>query len=313
MSTPENVLPLHRVYDAPLADVWAAWADLAQISQWWGPRGFTITTHSKELRTGGTWRYTMHGPDGADWPNVTRYLEVVPRKRLVYDHGGTDDTPPLFRVTLEFTEVDGRTHLDFEMAFPTPELARQSAGFIRKANGESTWDRLAEHLDDQRGLRRFYIHRSFDVSVARMYDAWTRPEQMMQWTPPTGSTMAFLHADIRPGGSSRYVMSNPHFTMWGRAAYQELDAPRRLIYTQEFCDEAGNLSRHPFAPTWPATMRTTVTFSAEGPERTRVCVRWEPWNDASAEEIATFVEGRAGMTVGWTGSFDKLEGVLVGG
>jgi hypothetical protein len=32
--------------------------------------------------------------------------------------------------------------------------------------------------------------------------------------------------------------------------------------------------------------------------------------DATAEEMATFVAGRTGMTMGWTGSFDKLEAVL---
>ena len=35
----------------------------------------------------------MHGPDGTDWPNVTKYLEVEPLTKLVYDHGGSDDTP----------------------------------------------------------------------------------------------------------------------------------------------------------------------------------------------------------------------------
>ncbi len=312
MSTtvPANVLELHRTYDAPLAAVWEAWADPTQIALWWGPRGFSITTHAKDLCPGGTWRYTMHGPDGTDWPNVTHYLEVVPGEKLVYDHGATDSTPPLFRVTVVFREVEGRTHLDFEMAFATPEIARASAAHIKAANGESTWDRLAEYLDDRRGSRRFYLHRSFDVPIARIYEAWTRPEVLARWLPPTGMDMAFLDAEIRAGGSSRYVMSNPHVTMWGRAAYLTMDPPHEVIYTQEFCDEAGNLSRHPFAPTWPATMRTTVTLTEEGPERTRVRVRWEPWNEATAEEIATFVEGRAGMTQGWTGSFDKLEAVL---
>ncbi|MEZ6045243.1 MAG: SRPBCC domain-containing protein [Planctomycetaceae bacterium] len=55
--------------------------------QWWGPRGFTLTHHSKDLRPGGTWHYTMHGPDGTDYPNMTLYHEVEKYKKLVYDHG----------------------------------------------------------------------------------------------------------------------------------------------------------------------------------------------------------------------------------
>ncbi len=42
-------LRLTRLYDAPVSAVWDAWTDPAQVAQWWGPRGFTLTTHSKGL------------------------------------------------------------------------------------------------------------------------------------------------------------------------------------------------------------------------------------------------------------------------
>ena len=95
-----------RVYDAPVRAVWDAWMDPAQVGKWWGPRGFTLTTASKDVRPGGHWRYMMHGPDGTDYPNLTTYYEVEPYARLVYDHGGSDDRPPMFRVTATFTEVN---------------------------------------------------------------------------------------------------------------------------------------------------------------------------------------------------------------
>src|SRR5215475_11450502 len=101
-----------RVLDAPVEAVWDAWTDPKQVAQWWGPRGFTLTTHSKDLRAGGTWSYTMHGPDGVDYPNETRYLEVEKYSRLVYDHGGYRDQPPMFRVTVLFTEVKGKTKME---------------------------------------------------------------------------------------------------------------------------------------------------------------------------------------------------------
>jgi hypothetical protein len=44
--------------------------------------------------------------------------------------------------------------------------------------------------------------------------------------------------------------------------------------------------------------------------RTRVTVRWEPGESATAEEIAVFAGARDGMTAGWTGSFDKLDAVI---
>src|ERR1700756_4007185 len=116
-----NELKLTRVYDAPVKAVWDAWTDPKQAAHWWGPRGFTITTHSKDLKPGGTWVYTMHGPDGTDWPNKTVYHEVEKHSRLVYDHGGSDDRPAMFRVTVQFTEVKGKTKMDMTMTHATPE------------------------------------------------------------------------------------------------------------------------------------------------------------------------------------------------
>src|SRR5436190_8040544 len=104
-----NEINIIRIYDAPVQAVWDAWTDPAQTAQWWGPRGFTLTTHSKDLRVGGAWVYTMHGPDGVDYPNTTKYLEVEPRAKLVYDHGGHADRPPMFRVTVLFADIKGRT------------------------------------------------------------------------------------------------------------------------------------------------------------------------------------------------------------
>jgi uncharacterized protein YndB with AHSA1/START domain len=57
-------------------------------------------------------------------------------------------------------------------------------------------------------------------------------------------------------------------------------------------------------------MLTNVELTAEGPGQTRVTVTWEPYGDATPEEIETFVKAKGGMTLGWTGSFDKLEDYL---
>lgn len=69
--------------NAPVKMVWDAWVDPKQVTQWWGPRGLTLTSHSKDVRTGGHWNYTMHGPDGVDYPNKTKYLEVEKYSRMV--------------------------------------------------------------------------------------------------------------------------------------------------------------------------------------------------------------------------------------
>ncbi len=305
-------ITLTRVYDAPLQSVWDAWTIPEEVAQWWGPRGFTISHHSHDLRTGGHWHYTMHGPDGTDYENTTQYLEVMPMQRLVYDHGGHRDRPPLFRVTALFTERHGRTHLDMSMAFATPEVAQEMRGFIKKAGGEGTWDRLAEYLGKRRaGKELFFIARSFDANIERIYALWTDPALLTQWLPPTGATMRFIRAEPRVGGSSFYAMTFADgATLYGLLNYLALEKPNRIVYTQQFCDDQERVRRPPFFTDWPETMHAIVELAAEEPERTRVTVRWEPADGATPSDIAEFARQRGSMTGGWTGSFDKLEALL---
>ncbi|MES3033849.1 MAG: SRPBCC domain-containing protein [Gemmatimonadota bacterium] len=309
----ENEIRILRIYDAPVALVWDAWTDLAQVAQWWGPRGFTITTHSKDLRVGGSWEYTMHGPDGTDWPNFTRYHEVVPQQRLVYDHGASSaDAAPMFRVTASFRDLGGKTELDMRMALPTVEAAQQARVFIKAAGGNSTWDRLAEYIEKEVSQREvFVIARTFDAPVTTVFDMWTTPDRVAAWLPPAGFTMTFRHADITPGGSADFAMANGDFTMYARHHYHVVQRPDRLEYTQVFTDADGVVSRHPGAPTWPETTRVCVLFDAESPSLTRVSVKFTVEGEATPEEMATFVAERAGMTKGWNGSFDALDAVLV--
>jgi uncharacterized protein YndB with AHSA1/START domain len=311
-----NELTITRIYDASVKDVWEAWVDPKKAAMWWGPRGFTITTHGKDLRPGGFWHYTMHGPDGKDWPNKTKYFEVEDCKKLVYDHGGNDEQAPLFRVQVLFSEIKGKTKMEMTMIFPSAEIAKESKKFIKAAGGNGTWDRLAEYVEKEKsGLDVFVINRSFEAPISKIFDMWTKPEHFSKWLPPTGFNMKILKGEIKPGSSLFYSMSSLDggMTMYGRAEYLEVQRPDRLVYTQQFCDEAGNLSRHPGAPTWPETMLTIVTLSEEDADQTRVTIEWKPHGKTTLAELAAFVKERGGMTQGWTGSFDKLEELLAQG
>jgi len=303
-----NEIRLTRVYDAPVRAVWDAWTDPEQVAQWWGPRGFTITTHSKDLRPGGHWNYTMHAADGTDWPNTTSYLEVEQYVKLVYDHGAIETTPPLFRVTVLFSERRGKTKMEMTMTLESAEAVKRTREVIKQHSGNSTWDRLAEFVAKQQtGREKFFIDRTFDVPTDVMYDMWTDPHHFQKWLPPTGFEMTFIRAEIKPGGSAFYVMTGPNVKMHGTIFYEAFEKPHAIRYRQQFSDENGNVSRYPMAPTWPETMLTTITLTEESSERTRVTIEWEPIGNVSAEELETFIKGRAGMTAGWTGSLDKLE------
>lgn len=140
-----------------------------------------------------------------------------------------------------------------------------------------------------------------------MYEMWSHPEHFSKWLAPTGFDMKFISANIKPGGSSFYSISNGEVTMYGKAHYKEMQKPTRLVYTQQFADKDGNMGKHPMAPSWPDFMQTTVEFTVETENETRVTITWEVFGEASKAERDMFHMAKAGMTMGWTGSFDKLE------
>ncbi len=92
-----------RVFDAPWALVFRAWTEPEHLMQWWGPKGFTNTFHEFEMRTGGKWRFTMHGPNGAEYLNEVEFEEVTPPERLIWKHVSM----PHFQLTVLFEELSG--------------------------------------------------------------------------------------------------------------------------------------------------------------------------------------------------------------
>ena len=92
-----------------------------------------------------------------------KYLEVEPSSRLVYDHGGIDDQPPMFRVTVQFSEHNGKTKMEMCMALPSSEAAAEAKKFIKQAGGNSTWDRLAEFLTKELSGKEQFVINSADL------------------------------------------------------------------------------------------------------------------------------------------------------
>lgn len=309
-----NEIYIERVYAAPIESVWDAWTDPAKVEKWWGPRGFTLTTHSKDLRAGGHWHYTMHGPDGTDYPNRTVYHEVEEHRRLVYDHGANESQPPLFRVTALFTETEeGQTKLQLTMTLSTPEAATSIRQFIKQAGGNATWDRLAEFLSETGpGPTCFVINRSFQSSPSALYDAWTTAAKLCQWLPPTGFRMECLHADIRSGGKCLSRMSNDSGVAFC-VEFQYLQCnPMQITYAQRFCDQSGRTARHPALPEFPECLLHIVRFAQEEDGLTRVTLTSLPIGGFSSSELESFLAARGPMTAGWSQSFDALEALTNG-
>jgi uncharacterized protein YndB with AHSA1/START domain len=173
-ATSDREIVITRVFDAPRDLVFQTWTDPQHVGSWWGPNGFTITTHEIDVRPGGVWRFIMHGPDGTDYPNKIVYLEIEKPERLVYDHGD-DGQPGYFRVTVTFVEQGHQTRLTMRSLFATAAERDEVVTKYRAIEGgNQTLDRFGEQL----AKLQFSISRTFDAPRDLVWKAVTESERL---------------------------------------------------------------------------------------------------------------------------------------
>jgi uncharacterized protein YndB with AHSA1/START domain len=244
---------LRRVFDAPRELMWQVWTDPRHTDQWWGPRGFTNTTHEHDLRVGGLWRHTMHGPDGTAYPNRHQFVEIDPPARLVYTHGWDAPDGELCRASVTFTDLGGnRTQVEMRSIFPTAEEREQVVrDFGAIEGGKQTLARLGEYLAWQQAGApvpgndleitlptdtSIRITRSFAAPPELLYEVCTRPEHVRRWWG--GCELVQLVScdiDLRVGGGYRYVLRDPQGQQIGfHGEYRELVPGRRVVQTFVF-------------------------------------------------------------------------------
>ena len=131
-----------RVFAEPREAVFAAFSDPVRLALWWGPKGFTNEFHQFDFRPGGTWRFTMRGPDGATYAMDKRFTGIVRPERIVLRHSQqTHD----FTLTMTFAAEAGGTAVTWTMGFDDPAEGERLRSFLGPANEENL-ARLAAHL-----------------------------------------------------------------------------------------------------------------------------------------------------------------------
>ncbi|MDR3708989.1 MAG: SRPBCC domain-containing protein [Capsulimonadaceae bacterium] len=152
---------------------------------------------------------------------------------------------------------------------------------------------------------RISVSRTFAAPRDIVFKAWTESERLSRWWGAAGFSMLVAKLDVRPGGVFHYGMRSPDgLQMWGKFTYAEVAPPERLVFRNSFADEAGNPVRHPFCPTWPLEVLTTLTL-VEHDGVTDLALSGSPIN-ANELEIETFGDGIASMEQGFSGTFDQL-------
>lgn len=130
-----------RFIPASPAQVFPAMRDAARVARWWGPAGFSNTIHKYEFTPGGSWLLTMHGPDGKDYPNESRFIRIVQDRLVEIEHLSGHH----FVLTLELQPHAGGTDVMWRQAFDTVEHYEQLAELVAAAN-EQNLERLAAEV-----------------------------------------------------------------------------------------------------------------------------------------------------------------------
>ncbi|MHC5536822.1 SRPBCC domain-containing protein [Singulisphaera rosea] len=127
---------------AKTSDIFAAIQDPDRLAKWWGPSGFTNTFETFEFQTGGRWDFTMHGPDGKNYPNESFFETIDLDRRVVIRHVSA----PHFRLTITLDEQPEGTLLLWEQAFDDDSVANAIRHVVEPAN-EQNLDRLSAELE----------------------------------------------------------------------------------------------------------------------------------------------------------------------
>ena len=144
------------------------------------------------------------------------------------------------------------------------------------------------------------ITRLIDAPRELVFKAWTDPEYIVHWWGPKGFTTPFCTVDLRPGGIFHFCMRTPDGRdFWGRGVYREIVEPERIVYTDSFSDEEGNLvepAHYGMSRNFPSETIITVTFGKlKG--KTELTMH---------HAVMELIPEREEMQQGWTEMFDRL-------
>ena len=126
---------VNQVFDAFQAE---------RLARWWGPAGFTNTFTICEFKDGGRWSFTMHGPDGKNYPNENVFVEIKALEKVVIQHV----LEPKYCLTITFEASADGTVVFWAQVFESSEVARRMEHIVVPAN-EQNLERLSAEVLQQ--------------------------------------------------------------------------------------------------------------------------------------------------------------------
>ena len=140
--TENREIRITRTFKVAVDLIWEVWTHPEHIVNWWGPDGFTNTIQKMNFQEGGEWKFTMHSPDGTNYPNRSIFKEIIPFKKIVFEHFN-----PHFITTILFESKGEETQIDWTLLFDTVEMREIVVKAHKAEEGQKqNVDRLKKYL-----------------------------------------------------------------------------------------------------------------------------------------------------------------------
>ncbi len=141
-----RTLSMIRTFNAPVDLLWKVLTNAEHIAKWWGPEGFTNTIHKMDVRKGGKWEFTMHGPDGTDYENNHTYLEIIVNQQIILDHKN-----PNFEIIVNLTDKGDQTEVEWIVEFDSvPTMEEAIRAFKADIGMEQNLNRFQEYVNQMK-------------------------------------------------------------------------------------------------------------------------------------------------------------------
>jgi uncharacterized protein YndB with AHSA1/START domain len=154
----QKTITIKRIFNLPLTTVWKAWTEPEYCRKWWGPEGYTCPYCSIDFRESGRYLNSMKGPDGNEIWSTGRYMEIIPREKIVLTDSFADRegriVPAAYYkmpgewalellVTITFDEKNGKTNMTLRHFGLPIEIADDCI-----KGWQSSFDKLEKNLQN---------------------------------------------------------------------------------------------------------------------------------------------------------------------
>lgn len=120
-----------KIYSAEVSVIWDYFTKSELLDKWWAPKPWQCETKSQDFQNGGTWLYSMVGPEGERHYAKVKYGEIKEHRSFdgtdsfCDENGITNPDFPEAKWLFGFTGVEEGTKVTVNIHFESEEAMNQ--------------------------------------------------------------------------------------------------------------------------------------------------------------------------------------------